>query len=579
MLNESTIRGWVGDQSFNRSRAYVRDRSIFNTRRQGSTLKAQCYGSSEEPYNLWATLNTDNTIAAADCSCPVGDGGHCKHVAALLLTWIQEPELFYEVEPLDTALARRSREELIVLIKAMLSQVPELELLLELPPAGQGDRPLDPNIVRRQVAGAFDRGGNDWNAASIIARSLEGMLNMAEGYCNREDWSSAATIYATLSGEIIARSNEFVDEEGELLGVLIECAEGLGECLSGSEDAQLRAGALSALFEIYRYDTIELGGTDAGMIAVDTMLANADEGERATVAVWVEQAMPAPSAHKDDWSNSWRRKAFGELLARLQSQVLDDETFLRICRESGNYFDLARRLIERGRAAEVPAEVGSASDYDLLRIADLLIDAGRTKEGVSLVRARSLTSVNFHLRDWLMRRLKELDDREGVLAVAEERFWSYRSIEAYDELAEAARAVGRWEQLRPNLLARLDPQQQYILRARIYLREGEIAAAIAAAGYASKGQSAAVDLLGEVAHAAESAHPDDALELYGHAVETLIARQGRPNYAEAAQLLLRMREIYRRQNNEPAWSHMISSLREHHRRLRALQEEIDRVRL
>ena len=59
-------------------------------------------------------------IADAHCSCPVGGGGRCKHVAALLLTWQAKPETFAPVEDLAQALERRSKAELIALIQQML---------------------------------------------------------------------------------------------------------------------------------------------------------------------------------------------------------------------------------------------------------------------------------------------------------------------------------------------------------------------------------------------------------------------------------------------------------------------------
>ena len=70
-------------------------------------------------------------IAEADCSCPVGADGYCKHTGAVLLAWRRRPEDFAEVEELDQALGRRSKEELIALVKQMLQHQPDLDVLLE----------------------------------------------------------------------------------------------------------------------------------------------------------------------------------------------------------------------------------------------------------------------------------------------------------------------------------------------------------------------------------------------------------------------------------------------------------------
>src|SRR5262245_61253936 len=97
------IRRRVGDRSFAAGETYYHDGAVFQARRQGRTLKARCQGSRDDAYHVRVTFAADG-IADADCSCPVGDGGHCKHVAAVLLTWKHRPEEFTEVEDVDAAL-------------------------------------------------------------------------------------------------------------------------------------------------------------------------------------------------------------------------------------------------------------------------------------------------------------------------------------------------------------------------------------------------------------------------------------------------------------------------------------------
>ena len=121
-------------------------------------LKARCAGSRAEAYRLEVKL-ADTGIAEAYCSCPVGASGHCKHTVALLLAWLHRPEDFTEVEELDTALERRSKAELIALIKQMLRQEPELELLLGVPlPTGKRQAPASPEAYRLQVNSVFRHG-------------------------------------------------------------------------------------------------------------------------------------------------------------------------------------------------------------------------------------------------------------------------------------------------------------------------------------------------------------------------------------------------------------------------------------
>ena len=78
-----------------------------------------------------------------------------------------------------------------------------------------------------------------------------------------------------------------------------------------------------------------------------------------------------------------------------------------------------------------------------------------------------------------------------------------------------------------------------------------------------------------VAQAAEADHPHAALEIYRSRAERAIAARGRASYQIAAEHLLRVRALHRRLGEEVTWNRYIAHLREDHRRLRALREELD----
>src|SRR5579883_493340 len=87
--------------SYTRGAAYADRGAVFDTRRQGATLKARCHGRQGGPYRVEVTLKGARVLRS-QCSCPIGGG--CKHVVALLLTWRAHPGRFIEVEDMDTAL-------------------------------------------------------------------------------------------------------------------------------------------------------------------------------------------------------------------------------------------------------------------------------------------------------------------------------------------------------------------------------------------------------------------------------------------------------------------------------------------
>lgn len=152
VLSDDDIRARVGERSFQRGWQYFHDSAIFGARRQGITLKAQCAGSQAPSYRVEATFD-EHGITTADCSCPVGDGGYCKHIAALLLTWRDRPAEFIELEDLEGALARKSKDELITLIRLMVRRSPTWSYWL-------------PRHCPRKAAS----GGKAWIPTSIAVR-------------------------------------------------------------------------------------------------------------------------------------------------------------------------------------------------------------------------------------------------------------------------------------------------------------------------------------------------------------------------------------------------------------------------
>jgi len=129
-ITESQIKRWVGDKVFGRGREYHEGGAIFSPRKTGFVLKAGYLGQSEGNYSI-RVVCTPKTIKTAVCTCPFEDGvGRCKHVAALLLTWLSDPERFVEIEPMEKLLKYLSDRELRQLLLNLVHEQPQLELVL-----------------------------------------------------------------------------------------------------------------------------------------------------------------------------------------------------------------------------------------------------------------------------------------------------------------------------------------------------------------------------------------------------------------------------------------------------------------
>jgi len=134
-LTADAVRDWVGDHEIGKGRPYAEGPAVVGCARAGDVLRASVKGTRTRPYRVRVVLG-GGRVTFAECTCPVGYLGKCKHVAAVLLAYLESPPRFVEVPDPDANLATRDKPELVALVKAMLRRAPELEPLLARPLPG-----------------------------------------------------------------------------------------------------------------------------------------------------------------------------------------------------------------------------------------------------------------------------------------------------------------------------------------------------------------------------------------------------------------------------------------------------------
>jgi len=580
-FTEDTIRAYIGAESFRRGEHYFRDGMIFNARRAGTTLQAQCHGSDGNIYRVRATIE-EGTIADTDCSCPVG--GHCKHIAALLLTWLNQPDDFRAIEETDTALEHRSKEELIALIKQMLLRAPDLESLLELPlPTGKKSKQkINPETYRRQVAAAFGGSDFEYGAAESIADELSATVKIANDFLAQGDIDNAATIYEAVANGVVENYEEVDDESGALGGVAQDCIEGLGKCLEGDaerDNAELRERILRALFEVYRFD-VDFGGVGLSDGVPDLILKQADDAEKKQVAKWVRAAMKTSRRAGNEYSDNWHRQAYGGFLLRLEANTLDDEAYLGLCREAHRLNDLVTRLLTLKRVDEARAEAARAGDYELLGLADIFAQHKQAEVAEQLMTERAKTTKDTRIFEWLAKRSKQKHNYADALLWARKINDAHPSLEQYREIRKLATQVGTWADVRAELLADFERRKYFDLLTQIHLDEEHIDAALKTVEKTQGGfPHFSPDLRLQVAQAAEETRPRDALRIYLQAAEQIIEPRNRGAYSEACKYLVRVRTLYQKLGEDEMWAQYLTKLKEETKAMRAFKEEMARAKL
>ena len=523
-------------------------------------------GSEYEPYRVTITLGPAG-IAHTRCTCPYDWGGICKHIVATLLTWVHEPDSFRILAPIDDLLAERGKEDLIALIKEMIARQPDLARLLDLPLHPDSPVPFDLAAFSKQIGYALSRDDAEW-----AGRELAQIEAVADRYLEAGNLTQAGALYHLILEKTLIHFESWWlewDEDGDVLGVLSGCAEGLDACLDQVDDPETRQPWLEVLLQADLQDT-RLGGTDFAWPAGDVVLRQATDQEWTWIEARVRQEM---GTMNQDWA---RATLVRFLTARLEAtgQEAKAEEFVL---QHGTPEQRTFLLLGLGRieeAVEIAREHFAGLTGLVISFANAMTDAGHGAVAAAYVaeqvrHGRYNTSYNH----WLARHFEEDGDQAAALEVWQRQFEERPGFETYQELRRLGEELGNWENLRPTLLAALDPVRQASLLLTIALDEGDVDWALTIVSH--PGALLTSEALIRVAQAAEADHPRAALEIYRSRAERAIAARGRASYQIAAEHLLRVRALHRRLGEEATWNRYIAHLREDHRRLRALREELD----
>ncbi len=403
-LSEAAIQASTDDASFRKGYDSYLNHAIVEPTLSESVLRAFCPSASGSSYCVEATLlpageRSAHKWASADCSCP--RQGFCKHLVALLLTWLHQPECFVVRSGLMGRLSTKSRGELLALLEQLMQRQPDIEplveTLIELPltptvqekkrPGRGRERTLDPSAIQSQVASAFYNAGEGWDAAGRIADELDRLCDIGKSFAEAGQWANAQTVYATIVEETVVQY-EGLHDEGQLSWILGKCAVGLVTCLETQPhllrnerlDAAEREELLTTLFSLWKF------GSNYGGIGVDIPAAIAEHAtahERKRVEAWLREEMRPGQ----DFTSAWHNRSIVDFVVTLkQAGHCSDEDVLEEYRNAGLYKELAEKFLQFGRANEAlgVAQANLIEPMDVTWFAEQLLKAGDAWRGQAL---------------------------------------------------------------------------------------------------------------------------------------------------------------------------------------------------
>ncbi len=593
-ITESMIRAGTTPESFQRGKAYFDDGAISNAAIQGNVLSGDCEGTQSPFYHVRVELD-DVGIRSADCTCPYEFGGYCKHIVALLLTYIHKPKEFSARQSAAELLADLSREDLLALTTKLLERQPDLydwvQAALAVPARSESKKPrrkaVDDQVYRRQIRNILHsldgmRASEAYWRVGGLAEELEEVAENAMKFLDHGDAETALAILLALLDEAHDAFDYIDDSDGELSSFLDGLGQPLAEAILSLEMSQVeRAKLVQTLKKLDKHlggygvegavgialQAAEYGWDDVPAKARSVPIAEEDE----------EDEDDYDEEYGDESADGYWRSPSGDLteakLNVLNRQGKTDD-YLALCQKAGKHLRYALKLCEIGRVPEAlqfaPEHLATADET--LQLAEKLRDLKRVDEAVAIAeRGLTLAPPKARLGAWL----GPIQESRGRTREAFDAFLAsfaeQPSLETYKTLKRLAAST--WDKSRAQVMGVLEKSHSAQTLAEVYLFEEEWDEAIKVA---SK-RDAWYALVAVVADGVIAHRPEWVIQVSVKQAEDLVARTQSKYYRHAAEWLARAKKAYSQLERTSEWRTFLEQYKEKYKRRPALQAELKRL--
>ncbi len=570
-LTEDAVRGLADDSSFERGMEYYLNGAIHGPVRQGTELRGYCEGSQSKPYQVRVSLGIGGTTASY-CTCP--RGGFCKHIVALLLKYVHDPDSFREIPPLATMLASLSRDDLAGLVEVMVEREPSLMEMVE--------AVTDPSVSSvdvEELRGKISAAVNRRNMTDAI-EDLGELWTIADDRSKNGRWLDAGTIYQELLSVVAGSYDDMSlrgdsDEQDDLSSLATDCVNGLRDCFDNVNwDLAARQFWLSAVLDALLTD-VSQGGICFAEGAAQILTDYPTEKEWPLLE---RRLIEALSRCRPDWEGA--RTMVVEVLSGWNDRHGRGNEARVVIHSYGTPEQRVFLLINEGKLDEAVALATERLMDDagvVLRMGDALIEAGAKRAAISFVNnVANAGHAHPCCFEWLASHCLEDGDLQAALAWQQAYFMAVPQVKSFTMLGKIAREVGNWDETRSAALTELERKGNTASLIDIALHERNVDRALQLLPMHHKGWS---DYRERVARAAEKKRPREAIALYESLVRDSVDRRDRKGYAQAAHLLQKMRVVFELAGRKEDWPGYLAAFSADHGRLRALQEELKRAGL
>lgn len=445
-LTENIIRDIFGDTTFFKGLDYYNHDYVSNTVKTGDILYSQVVGSSTKPYEVRAFIN--DTETSTKCTCPVGF--MCKHGAALLLKWVNEPSSFVDADRFLLSLERMSKGEIISIIEKMLKQNPSL--IMEFSIEKEEKPEINIDAISEKI-GWIVHGELDYYHVWDAIHSLEEIKNTADRLKEKGSYKNASEVYLSLvKGGVTAYEEGIDDSDGGMGDLVSQCIHDFNECMEQIDDISYKNKLMDRILDIIE--------EDYGLEAQEMLYSIVNDQNIHRIEEYMLGKLEDKRKTASDFSYKYKKRNAIEILTGLYEKIGNHEEKLRLARyeltDKEDYARVAKVLMEEKRPEEA-------------------LDTVKTGLALQGEPSFNLNKLYFDLAEILVQHKPELVDFKTSLDIALEMLSRQFDKGEYEMMKKVFYSIGKLEEFKSAVMKILKNRDSAV---RALFHDKELKAAI-----------------------------------------------------------------------------------------------------
>ena len=572
-LTEPILRRHATAQSFDRGAAYYQSSAVSFLTLRGQVLQAQVEGSDVQPYQVTAQFDAGG-VTSTHCTCQYSYEGWCKHIVAMLLVCLRQPNTVEQRPTLIQLLDRLDPLQTQQLVQILVNAHPELideidqhVTLISTPktasPVAKAVRrtEIDPAPFRRRVRQIIRDGLRhleDGFEEDPITENVEGVIQEAEAFSEAGDGNSAIIILEAITQACAEDWDDLADYGADSDAIVAALNEAWTEAILSAELPSEQRVDLQVELEAWQ----------------DQLGSNFEMSLEALRQGWSYPPLKRVlSGEISEWG-CWDGEAphYSDDLALIRLKVLDRQArydeYLFLAEAEAQTQPYLTMLAQLGRTAEAvsAAHTDMSVMEEAFALAQILREQNAVPEALEIAQAGlSLPGhCGYAFAAWTSELAEGLGQTDLALRATTIAFTTRPNFADYSRV-EALAGAG-WATRKAELLAQLRSNQSWEFtqaKVDIFLHEGLIGDAIAIVSDQSSYQSA---LVYRVMDAATASHATWVIENACRRAESIMDAKKAEHYSHAIEWLRKARTAYLHLGKRAEWVAYRTQLMQTHAR-------------